>query len=150
MVGMYKTLAVIAAAALASACVSKDPNDAERQSALERWSRSPHGAYAFTWRESCFCEDQVTKPIRITVRDNAVATATYEADGTAVPEYVRTRLRTIDGVFDWIDGLIDSADKLEVAYDGELGYPTNVNVDRYKEAADDETLLSISNVVMGQ
>lgn len=148
MARMSKTMAVIAVALLATACASDDPNASERAVALERWSSGQHTAYTFTWQEGCFCEEQVTNPIRIAVRDNAIATATYAADGTAVPEYVRTRLRTIDGVFDWIDDLVDSADELAVTYHSELGYPTSVTVDRYKNAADDETQLSISNVVM--
>jgi len=71
------------------------------------------------------------------VRSSAVVSSVDAQTGEPVPSYAT--VRDIAGLFALIRKAIDDgADRLEVTYDAQLGYPTFINIDYVVNAADDE------------
>lgn len=103
--------------------------------------------YSFHWRQSCECTQETAAEMLITVTNGAISDAIYVETEQQVPTSVRSRLLTIDGVFDKIQDAIDEdAHMITVVYDTELGYPKSVAVDYSEQIADEELSLIISDV----
>lgn len=135
---------------LATSCTAST-DETDPSAALERWENYHPHSYSFTWSESCFCLEDVTRPIRIEVAtgidSELIVGATYLDDNTEVVDPVRSRLLTINGVFDKIQAARDAgADKVTVEYDAVLGYPSSVLIDYDFGIGDDESSLTISDV----
>jgi len=141
-------------AAVGTGCANPDPtepvdNQAHTQDELDLnrmyFTRVQRPQYSFTWQQGCFCPEEMTKPIRITVKGGDITKAVDVADGQPVSASVRSGLRTIDGVFDLIQQRIDQrVDEIAVTYDAAY-YPTSVFIDISKQAADEETSLHLSD-----
>ncbi|MBC7977185.1 MAG: hypothetical protein H7138_19595 [Myxococcales bacterium] len=140
---------LVSLVAAGAGCAASSDSQAEDELASQRmlFSRVNRPSYAFTWQMGCFCGPDTTRPIRITVTDGSITSAVYVSDQQPVSETIRADLRTIPGVFDMIEVALDTADEVTVTYDRELRYPTSVRIDRYKNAADDESNLELSDFV---
>ena len=134
----------------ATACTSAPQS--ELDTASSSWnSQHPH-AYSFVSTESCNCLSDVTRPIRVTVTTGitaeAIQSAVYADDEAPISEDARSRLRTIDGVFEEIQDAIDEdAAEVRVDYDETMGYPISVFVDYDRNAADEELSLSMGSAI---
>ena len=146
-------------AALAAGCAEPHPGapppDTEdhTQDDLDlnrmRFTQVQPPQYSFTWQQGCFCPEEMTRPIRITVTNGDITKAVYVADQQPVRDSIRQGLRTIDGVFDLIQDRLDQhADEVTVTYDAAY-YPTSVFIDITKQAADEETSLHLSDFTSG-
>jgi hypothetical protein len=140
-------------AALLAACSAPDPitlppgpsgdpasgpasDEAPRELALarERWEAAGPAAYEMTLRRSCFCPPDWRGPFRVTVRDGAVASVTYE--GAPVDA---ERAVTVDALFDLVaDAAARRAERLDVVYDPDWGYPARLFIDYDARIADEE------------
>lgn len=102
----------------------------------DRWAATGIESYRMTLSYGCFCEFGDGRPIRLHVVNGELADASSE--GTALK---RRDLRgfpvTVEDLFDLIAAQ-RKADRLEVTYDQELGYPTAIDIDAVANADDDE------------
>lgn len=120
----------------------------------DRWAAQAPASYAYTMQFGCFCPDTYTTPVRITVADGAVTDAVYaEAGGDFVagsptaPGYPAKM--TIDGLFDEAERAMREADDTHVEFDPDWGYPSVLQIDWQRNAADEEDSYAASDLVEG-
>ena len=132
--------AAAAALALSAACglitgTGDDDDEEALRSAQVRWNSARVQDYSVVVQHLCFCG--YVRPVRITVRAGAVVSSVDAETGEPAPSYAT--VRDVAGLFTLIRKAIDDgADKLEVTYDAQLGYPTFINIDYITNAVDDE------------
>ena len=138
----------ILVALVACSSPGRDPVDqSDLDSARAKWEPAAPRAYSFLWQENCLCTEHITREIRIFVVDNAITSATYTDDQTAVPDHVRAHLKTIDGLFDMIQEAIDlPAFEIAIMYDATLGWPSEIRIDHDEHTADEELYIIIKDV----
>jgi uncharacterized protein DUF6174 len=121
-VGLLLTLAVIG-------CSSPFGPDEARElaSARARWEARTFPDYTFETEHGCFCAPEQIGPVRITVRQGAIAEVTLLATGESV---AADNWYTIEQLFDRIPlaAKEDGVEDVTAAYDPALGFPTNVGV----------------------
>jgi hypothetical protein len=124
-----------------------DRLQAELNANIEKWRQAGLSNYTFEFRVNCFCPTSITAPVRINVRDtNTIESVSYVETGDPVTEYLDLYL-TVGGMFNTIQEAIDMrVANLTASYDPELGYPTNVFVDRDFMMADEERGFAASNL----
>jgi len=139
-------IAAAAALALSAACgLVTGTGDGDNEEALRnaqvRWNAARVQDYTVVVQHLCFCG--YVRPVRVTVRSGAVVSSVDAQTGEPVPSYAT--VRDIAGLFALIRKAIDDgADRLEVTYDGQLGYPTFINIDYIVNAVDDELQVTTS------
>jgi hypothetical protein len=123
------------------------PEQTALDDARARWQAGALPAYSFTWGENCHCVGYTFREIQIFVVENAITSATYVEDSTAVPENVMLRLKTIDELFAVIQAAIDRpAYEVDCTYDAALGWPSQVRIDYEQYTADEELGVVIKDV----
>lgn len=144
---MQSTRLVISFVALAACSDSVPPEQTELETAQARWTAEAPTSYSFTWRRSCECSPDTTRPIRIDVMDGQISAALYLDDESTVGSEVFGTLLTIEGVFGRIEEAFEEgAHAIGVEYDATLGHPLSVSVDYDAQIADEELSLSISDL----
>ena len=138
-------LAAGAALALSAACGlvtgTSDDDEDELREAQTRWSSGRVQDYTVVVQHLCFCG--YVRPVRITVRSGAIVSSVDAETGEPVPTYAT--VRDVPGLFTLIRKAIDEgADRLEVTYNSQLGYPTFINIDYIVNAVDDELQVKTS------
>ena len=104
--------------------------------ARAHWAAQNLRSYTFTVQKVCFCPEEYTRPVTITVREGVA---------TDAPEHL-IAYSTVDKVFDVVEAAHASkADRLEVTYSPD-GWPQTVFVDPNKLMADEEYGLTITRV----
>ena len=104
--------------------------------------------YRFTATVSCFCAGELFRPASVVVRGNAVESATYVDDGRPVDPLFLPAYQTVDEMFETIASAIErQAVVLEVTYDAELHYPTDVYIDLSEMIADEEQGFTATDLV---
>lgn len=133
--------AVCAAAFLATtACGLITGNDDDADAAAlrraeARWANARVQDYQVVVQHLCFCG--FVRPVRVTVRGGAVVSSVDAQTGEAVPSYAT--VRDVAGLFALIRSALDQgADRLDVTYDSQYGYPTFIDIDYITNAVDDE------------
>jgi hypothetical protein len=120
----------------------------EIQQNREKWQNARIGHYRFNLFVGCFCSFTQDMPLLIEVQDGAIVSMAYQS-GKEIDASVRDlfeKYGTIDRVFAELEkDLAGEADAVTVTYDPAYGFPTDVNIDFIKNAADDELTLSLSN-----
>jgi hypothetical protein len=115
--------------------------------ALQIWQHQNVRDYQFVWQRTCFCLPEAVQPIRITVRDGVIATAT-DLSGAPVDDSVRQGLLTIDALYKRVlDGERTGA-KVRFECAG-AGVPRQIYVDPNARVADDEFRVTITQFTMG-
>ena len=140
-----RMLLAIAMAALISAGAScsddpvgsstDDPREARAvlDAARDRWERRGPSSYDYTIDQACFCA--FVGRARVEVRDGVVTRVTRLEDGEDVAS---GGFGPVEGLFDQIVSRLDlGADRVELSFDPELGYPTSALVDVF-QIADEE------------
>jgi hypothetical protein len=109
-----------------------------------RWSDRAPGRYGFVLERFCFCPLEAIGPVQVIVEHGVVISRTYVESGLPVPEQWRPLFPAMEGVFAVVrDALVRDADKVEVSYDGQLGYPLIASIDYVRNAVDDELELRV-------
>ena len=113
----------------------------EVDAARARWDASGVSEYRWTLTPRCFCGLQ---PTTVTVRGGVPVDVVVNGHSIQPAEWDETQLPslTVEAVFAQIDENA-GADALSYTFDPELGYPTSVQADVWKEAVDDEWSLTI-------
>lgn len=106
---------------------------------LARWQAAGLRAYAFTFVIGGMGGAHAG---RVTVRNGRVVdVAAVRASSSSLafePLSFEPRRPTIDDVWALLRHDLETADKVEVSYDADYGFPSEVQVDREKHAIDDE------------
>lgn len=131
--------------ALTSACGLITGSGDDREEALReaqiRWNSARVQDYSVVVQHLCFCG--YVRPVRVTVRAGGIVSSVDAQTGEPVPSYAT--VRDVAGLFALIRTAIDEgADRLDVTYDAQLGYPTLIKIDYISNAVDDELTVTTS------
>ncbi|SRR5690606_22207352 len=111
--------------------------------ARARWDAAGIVDYAFVYEEVCFCLPEDRGPFAITVRDGAVASATYQGE----PANARRTYPTVDSLFATVEDALDrGAESVRVTFDPVLGYPAEASIDYEAMVADEELGFRVSDL----
>jgi hypothetical protein len=152
---LYLILAIVLSGCATIANAGQPKSEVEQ--ARDKWQAANISHYRFNLALGCFCAFRQDMPLVIEVKDGQVVSMKYH-NGKEIEagnmEYFQ-RFVTMDKLFDEIangfadKGNVDTAgqkaDEVKATYDETYGFPTQVSVDRIKEAIDDELGLTISN-----
>lgn len=117
--------------------------------ARERWRSSQTGGYQITVQQSCFCLQELTQPLRVTVRDARVVSVTGLTQPLTQPEQLDQSRLTVEGLFAFIaDAQRRQVERLDVSYHPRYGYPTVIAYDGHAMIADDEFSYRLSDLVL--
>jgi hypothetical protein len=136
-----RVAAVLAAAALV--LMSSLPAHAADAlaAARARWQTADFSAYEYGYRKHCECYRDAPPETRVTVRDGRVLDVRHRHAG--FDEDVRAEARnfaaywTVDDLFDLVARALGRGDRVRVANDETLGYPSELVID------DDEALIGV-------
>ena len=142
---IFMALALAACSAIAGAA----GNQSEIEQNKEKWQDANISHYRFHLTVGCFCVFREDMPLIIEVRDGKTVSLEYQ-NGSRIDAESREIFRkyeTIDLIFAELKaGLNGAADAVTVEYDLTYGFPTQATIDVFKETADDELFLTISNL----
>ena len=119
--------------------------NAELSAARSRWQSAHVSHYRFGLAVSCFCAFSQRMPLTIEVKDGNLVSMLYN-DGSPVPadqQPTFARYQTIDALFDFTGQSLSKADSMNIEYDRSYGFPSKVQIDFIKQAADDELSLFV-------
>jgi len=107
----------------------------ELDAARQRWEDAGLDAYRFTLQRICFCPSpDYTGPFEVAVRHGAIDTV--RLDGAIVED---DRAVTVGDLFALLEEAYDrEAERVDVAFDPVLGYPTSISIDYSSRMADEE------------
>jgi hypothetical protein len=134
-----------ALALLLSACVGGSEFEQNR----DKWERQNIDHYRFTVVVSCFCPfagAEVTYEVQKgqVVNESVQADPDRQIDPALASEFYQS-YNTIEKVFEYAEQALNEADQTTIEYDQTCGFPTDISIDRIKEAIDDEMYLTLSN-----
>ena len=120
---------------------------AELTSNQAKWAENGADDYSYRMQRSCFCPFVVATPGIVKVRGGEIVEVSpVGAFGALDP----VLYLTVGGLFEVIQDAIDqNADEIIVSWDPQLGYPTDIYVDRLLSAVDDEVGYSARDLVLG-
>lgn len=121
----------------------------ELQQNRAKWEGQNIEHYRFTVVASCFCPFAGAQ-VTYEVQNGQVLNESIQSDpdrqiDPAQASAFYQDYNTIDKVFDYLEKETKEADQITIDYDPTYGFPTDVSIDRIKEAIDDEMYLTLSN-----
>lgn len=122
------SVAALAACSQAAVFLDGDPVPGERSEQQRKWEAQNIDDYRFTYAALCFCPNELTDPMVVSVRDGRVTGARYVRTGGDVPARVRENLPTVDRLFAAIAAAKERGDYLDVQYHPQLGYPVTATI----------------------
>jgi hypothetical protein len=114
-----------------------------------KWEDANISHYQFELNIGCFCAFRDKMPLTIEVSNGEIVSM-IGADGVKIPATdpnyeLYSRYATIDRLFSELDAELNSdAEEITVTYDATYGFPTQINIDRNKEIADEELYLTVA------
>lgn len=126
------------------------------EAAKEKWEAQRPEGYEFRYGLSCFCppitpalivvqSDSIYQILDVETRDSLMIQVGENAFAYAGDVYANS-YKTVDELFEVIKEARD-ADKLDVKFDSESGFPLSINIDYEKNTSDDEVLYMVSNYI---
>jgi hypothetical protein len=107
-----------------------------------RWSAHAPSSYSVTIRRGCFCPDEATGPVIVTVDNGTVTSRVYAGTGKPVPPQFASAYPDVPGLFSAVErGLQEKYYRIDADFDSTFGFPTRVSADVNKGMADDEFFL---------
>ncbi|HVD06048.1 MAG TPA: DUF6174 domain-containing protein, partial [Gemmatimonadaceae bacterium] len=142
------TFACLAAAAVTvGACDGPTAPERKLQAARLKWEHTRPAAYTYTVALYCFCPQEGSGPVIVSVRDGVVESRTYVNSGAAVAPTYADYFPTIDGLFEVIeDARRQGAYAINVTYDPARGFPVVISIDYERATADDELTYRATNI----
>jgi hypothetical protein len=111
------------------------------------WKKAKISNYRYQLTRSCFCIPAARQPVLIEVRNGKTVSVTSVATGEPVDRELFNQYDTIPKLFSVIgDGIVQKADSLDVNYDSQTGYPTQINIDYSQQQADEELYLKVDKL----
>jgi len=150
------SLAAAAAVLAAAGACGRDPNSpaawsSDLAAAQVRWRVAGATDYTFRLTRSCFCGNEATRPVTITVRDGLPAGIVYADFPGGSPDTTLFRqFLTMERYFSYLaDVVANEPASFAARFDASLGYPIFVSVDPLAQAADEEFSVQIDLFVRG-
>ena len=109
----------------------------------QKWEKGDVQDYSYQFRRSCFCPQDITRPVDITVQNGKVSDAQF-ADSKAEPP--EQNQQSVNGLFAIIQDAIDKGRQVEVKYDDKTGMPTKITIDRDQMPLDGGQTITASNL----
>ncbi len=109
----------------------------------EKWEKNDIQDYSYQFKRSCFCPQDITRPVDITVKDGKVIDAHFSDIKDKPPEQNQ---QSINGLFGIIQDAIDKGRQIEVKYDEKTGMPTEIVIDRNQMPVDGGQTITASNL----
>ena len=136
---------------IVSASCSSAPSQFSTQQQFENakglWQQKTSSNYDYTLKQQCYCLDELTKPLRVSVREGTIVAVKNIETAEALPQNYWKDLYTVEAWFTVIEkALAKKAQKIEVIYDPNLGFPATIDIDIHSRLADDDIRASITNV----
>jgi len=131
---------VLALPAMSCSITGPSRTDAQRELSRnrQRWTSAGIHNYEFDYQLLCGCPPENTRPVHITVRQDAVASVVHNDDGLATFTSV-SGWPTVNGLFADVQARLDEGvDRITVEYDPTYGYPRSIVVDVAAMTVDDE------------
>jgi len=136
------TLTLVLAACSAGSKSKFDSN-------LSKWQDAGVNHYSFELGIGCFCPYGDVLPATVEVKDGEIVSmVSVKGEEILLGEMFYedfARYGTIEKIFEATKSALDSADKIEVTYDSEYGFPSAVSIDYIELAMDDELSLYVNN-----
>lgn len=148
-------LSVLLLFCVVSACDSQGPDHEDFShitEAFERWEAYELDNYTIDQQILCFCGGPHRFRLLVVADTlNDVVLDQDDLEGWEISEeeikrYVIDRAYTVEEAFQLITDAFERADDIDVEYDPRYGFPTRINIDWIKEAADDEITILMSNL----
>ncbi|WP_251357792.1 DUF6174 domain-containing protein [Kangiella sp. TOML190] len=133
---------------IASGVKFVDDRTATRQAFFanqQKWQAHALQNYSVNFQRSCFCPREFVQPLKLTIADGKVTTV-MDSKSEAVGEQVAQSTKTVSQVFAMIEKALDKAEQIEVKYDPQFGYPSQLFIDRSKRMADEEVRISFKDL----
>lgn len=151
----YKYIFLILSVLLFSSCdsITDGRKGDDFRTNQNLWEEQGIDNYSFEFRKLCYCGGLYNPSIIVVKTDTIYAVLDPKTEEPlrdpqtqelVFPMYSESFL-TINELFEVIENARNKADKLNVEYDPDLGYPTLVETDYIKEAIDDEVTYQIDN-----
>ncbi len=109
----------------------------------QKWEKNDIQDYSYQFQRSCFCPQDITRPVDITVKDGIVADAHFSDLKNTPPEQNQ---QSINGLFAIIQEAIDKGHQIEVQYDEKTGMPTEIVIDRDQMPMDGGQTITASHL----
>ena len=144
---------VILAALMAEvSCASSVPQELTNSERL--WKDQKLSNYDFTLERQCFCPEDWRGPVNIQVRNGAAVSVAYVTSGAGVTEGKFDNADTIDKLFTTLKNAYtgkgdfeQKAERINVTYHTQMGYPTDFFIDVSETIADEENGYTVINLV---
>ena len=122
-------------------------NAAQLRQHRQLWRNQNISSYRYTLQVSCFCTPEVTQPVVIEVRNNRVTSITAANTGKPVNQEYFRQYNSVPKLFNIVQNAIaKNAASMSITYHPTLGYPTQINIDKDAQMADEEIYLTIENL----
>ncbi len=134
---------VLILALVLSACGPKSDLAKNR----DLWDSQGIDHYRFKVSIGCFCAFRDLMPLTIEVQGGKIVSMT-DVNGKSVPaDYDETfaKAGTAEGLFAIVESGLATADRVDVTYEADRGFPTSIYVDQLKDAADDEISYTVTD-----
>lgn len=147
---MFKILVVFALTLSLSACMAAkekpDKSAFNAQQSLDKhllqWKKAKIHDYTYEFRRSCFCLQDYTKPVLISVKKGKITQAFLKENNKPLTDELKGNRQTINMLFLAIQDAIDKkAHNIKVKYNKQYGYPMSISVDYNEQIADEELYL---------
>jgi hypothetical protein len=114
-----------------------------------KWATQRIDDYQLTFSRTCFCAPEGAGLVVLTVLAGEPVEWLYYLSGDPIEPEWQAVFPTIDGLFDFLDDAIDrGAERIEVAFDPDIGLPTTVRVDYRLAAADEEIGYEVEKLLL--
>lgn len=140
-----KKIILVVLALIVAACSTSSEYDQK----LKQWTDAGVSHYRYDLVIGCFCPFSQDMPLTIEVKDGQVVSITnvegvlLDASNPSYQYYLE--YATIDLLFAELKSEMTEAEELTVVYDPQYGFPSEVWIDRFKLAVDDEMSLQVTN-----
>jgi hypothetical protein len=148
----FRLVFLLALALPLGACGVFGPDNEEQldqlRAARARWQQSAPASYSFVLQRECFCGEEMSSPVRVTVVNGVKQSVVYVDSGEPMRADWLQFFPTIEGIFTLLEKEIRESDDVEVTYDAARGFPVHAAIDAIENAIDDEYSLTISQVTL--
>jgi len=111
-----------------------------------KWRAQNITAYEYDLDVGCLCG---LRSAHISVRDNTVISGRYLDDGSPLEQADLDHYPTVEDLFDYMEGSIkDDYDYVGAEFDRDLGFPTEVTLDRVCDMYDEGIGYQVSDFVV--
>ena len=143
---MKKTILLFLIFVLA-ACSSAAQTDFDKN--LAKWQAANITHYRYSLNVGCFCPFMDQMPVTIEMKDGKIVSFTSPGGAPITPEdslyQILQSYAGMDMLFNQAKLALENADKVEVAYNPENGFPTTLNIDVSEQISDDETYITVGD-----